>query len=117
MKTVSKKAILEMIRETYLKSIVLPGWHAVRVSPDGDIYASHEASACYSEREYYSRAPHTATVWESSTGTGLQTQEEADSERENGDWETWFECNVPVEALTEKLEGTGLDLDDDWYPR
>jgi hypothetical protein len=112
-KTVSKKAILEVIQEAYLKSLVHTGWHAVRVSPDGDIYATREASACYSEGEYFGRRPHNVTVWESSTGTGTMNDEDAENERENGDWELWFEVNVPTRELAEKLEGAGLELDDD----
>ena len=37
-------------------------WHALRVAPDGSTYTSMEVSPCYSEREYFSRTPHTLTI-------------------------------------------------------
>ena len=37
-------------------------WMALRASPDGSTHTSCEASACYSESEYYGRTPHTVTI-------------------------------------------------------
>jgi hypothetical protein len=115
--TVSKKKILEEIREALLKSMTCPGWHAVRVTPNGDVYSDLEASPCWSEGEYYGNQPHTVTVW-STSSTGTESDEDVENARESGDWEAWFETNVgDADELAEKLEPTGLALDDDWYPR
>jgi hypothetical protein len=106
--TVNLEDIRDQIRMTYLKSLVHQGWWAVRVHTDGSIGESYEASACYSPDEYYRREPHTVTVWESGSSTGYFSQEEADNENENGDWGSWFDCNIP--DLEAKLEPTGLEI-------
>jgi hypothetical protein len=108
--TVSLASIRDQVRETALKSYLHPGWWTVRVAPNGDVYESHEASACYSESEYFRQEPHVVTVWASGTGTGCLTQEEVDNEAENGDWEAWFEYNLPELDLIAKLAPTGLEI-------
>lgn len=37
-------------------------WHALRITPDGEIYTSEEPSPCYSESEYFNRVPHNLTI-------------------------------------------------------
>lgn len=37
-------------------------WHALRLSPSGEIYTYSETSPCFSESEFYGQIPHTLTI-------------------------------------------------------
>lgn len=110
-KFVTLRSIHTAVAKCYLDSLRRGSdWFAVRVSPEGEIYQSLEASPCYSEGEYFGREPHTVTIYEV-RGQGDLDEAEIEEEADALDLD-WLELNLPERELAEKLKGAGLILED-----
>lgn len=111
--TVSRDAILEAVRDRYLRALSLGGgrWYYVRVWPTGEICDGMEASELIPESEYFHRRPHPVTIWSEIVNSDLSDEEVEECRDEiNVDPWTWLDQMCP--DLDAAIEPTGCELVD-----